>query len=246
MPHDRSGRATIIATRTKRAPVRPAIAAGARRALVGAGVAGVGTHLITYSFTDSHGCTNSASQNINVVALPVANAGNDTTLCIGQTGTIGADSISGYSYFWQPPAGLSSITESKPLANPSATTPYMLVVTTVANCSDTDFVTVFIDSCTNTGVGEMIPASGIRIYPNPFFGELNIEVQSVNLLNLEFILSDLPGRELIRKSFSGSSFRVENVFLPEGIYFYQVLEKGGRPLQSGKIISAGNFKLREF
>lgn len=53
-----------------------------------AAVAGLGTHTLTYSYTNpTTGCTNTATKNITVNALPVVNAGLDLTLCdqpIGQ------------------------------------------------------------------------------------------------------------------------------------------------------------------
>ena len=43
--------------------------------------AGVGSHTVYYSFVDSNTCENIDSANITVNALPIVDAGNDTTLC---------------------------------------------------------------------------------------------------------------------------------------------------------------------
>lgn len=43
--------------------------------------AGVGTHTITYSYTNANGCTNSDQLLFTINALPLVNAGADTTLC---------------------------------------------------------------------------------------------------------------------------------------------------------------------
>lgn len=43
--------------------------------------AGVGTHTITYTFTDINSCTNSTSQSVIVDAQPVANAGSSVNQC---------------------------------------------------------------------------------------------------------------------------------------------------------------------
>jgi large repetitive protein len=46
------------------------------------GTAGVGTHTLTYTYTDPvTGCTNFDTRNATVNPLPQPNAGNDTTLC---------------------------------------------------------------------------------------------------------------------------------------------------------------------
>jgi PKD repeat protein len=44
-------------------------------------VSGIGTFTATYSFTDGNGCSNTDNADVFVNALPVVDAGNDTTLC---------------------------------------------------------------------------------------------------------------------------------------------------------------------
>ncbi len=46
-------------------------------------IAGAGDHLITYTFTDIHGCTNFSSQNVHVYSLPIINLSTfPSQLCI--------------------------------------------------------------------------------------------------------------------------------------------------------------------
>ena len=45
-------------------------------------VAGVGTKTLTYTYTDAHGCTNSATTNITVNALPTVSAGTYAAVCV--------------------------------------------------------------------------------------------------------------------------------------------------------------------
>lgn len=46
-------------------------------------LAGTGNHLVTYTFTDIHGCTNSSSQNVHVNPLPIVNfSGLPGQLCV--------------------------------------------------------------------------------------------------------------------------------------------------------------------
>ena len=51
------------------------------------------------------------------------------------------------SYSWSPSAGLSSTTIANPVANPAATTTYILTYTSAAGCIATDDVTVTIQCC---------------------------------------------------------------------------------------------------
>lgn len=44
--------------------------------------AGIGTHAVTYTYTDANGCTNTCSTNITVNALPVVNCGSYGPLCM--------------------------------------------------------------------------------------------------------------------------------------------------------------------
>ncbi|MBL0084449.1 MAG: putative Ig domain-containing protein [Saprospiraceae bacterium] len=50
-----------------------------------ASMAGAATHTITYNFTDGNGCTNSATTNIIVNALPMVNAGMYPAQCVSAT-----------------------------------------------------------------------------------------------------------------------------------------------------------------
>lgn len=45
------------------------------------GIAGIGPHILTYTYTDSSGCVASDSLTVNVLGLPLINAGQDTTVC---------------------------------------------------------------------------------------------------------------------------------------------------------------------
>ncbi len=60
--------------------------------------AGVGTHTITYTFTDGNGCTNSASDNVEVFALPTVTITALADLCVNagvQTGLGGGSPTGG-------------------------------------------------------------------------------------------------------------------------------------------------------
>ncbi len=66
-----------------------------------------------------HGCTrDTISKTVVLKALPVPNAGLDTGFCSGQTIGIGSGTIPGYTYSWNPTAGL---TPGSTVANPNVT-----------------------------------------------------------------------------------------------------------------------------
>lgn len=95
----------------------------------------------SYSVTiiDNNFCTNSDSLIVFVNALPVANAGADTTICSSwQTTLLGTGGI---NYVWTP----GNVFSSAYTVTPQVTTSYIVNVTDINGCTNQDTVTVFID-----------------------------------------------------------------------------------------------------
>lgn len=102
-----------------------------------------GPQSITVTETSNIGCDGTpVTLSITVNSLPVANAGNSTTICTGQATQLNASG--GVTYSWSPSAGLSSSTISNPLASPLATTTYTVNVTNANGCTSSDSVTIAI------------------------------------------------------------------------------------------------------
>lgn len=88
----------------------------------------------------SIGCTNKDSIEISVNPAPTADAGNDVTICEGNSTTLtGSGSSNGY--VWSPSTGLSDATSQSPTASPTDTTTYVLTVSN-GQCKAYDSVTV--------------------------------------------------------------------------------------------------------
>ncbi len=88
---------------------------------------------------DTAGCAN-ASDTVNVNVLVInAVAGADTTICTSDT--IQLHASGGDTYLWSPGNGLSSVTDSMPLAYPPLTTTYHVVVSAFG-CTVDDSVTI--------------------------------------------------------------------------------------------------------
>ncbi|WP_246074112.1 Ig-like domain-containing protein [Hymenobacter jeollabukensis] len=94
-------------------------------------MAGVGTHTITYSYTDGNGCTASAIQTITVLPTPTF-ASSATQVCTGQPVTLTVSNAGpGATYLWSPGGQTTaSITNS-----PTAATTYSVTVTNAAGCT---------------------------------------------------------------------------------------------------------------
>lgn len=101
--------------------------------------------------TSNKGCTNIDSTIVTVNPNPVASAGNDTTICSGDTITLNGQG--GAAYLWQPASSLSNATVASPKAFPVDTTQYILIVTNQFQCTDNDTVNVNVLSSPTANAG---------------------------------------------------------------------------------------------
>jgi len=114
----------------------------------------------TYTLTASNGiCTNTDTVTVKVNPLPIANAGPDKNICIGDSTSIGTPAVIGNTYSWSPGTGLNSSTDAQPNASPVVPTTYIVTVTNAAfSCTNTDtvFVNVAPAPVANTGPNRSI------------------------------------------------------------------------------------------
>ncbi|MDX2002822.1 MAG: gliding motility-associated C-terminal domain-containing protein [Chitinophagales bacterium] len=89
----------------------------------------------TVTGTDAQGCTATDDAEVTVAPAPIANAGNDQSICPGTSATLTA--TGGQSYNWSSSQTGASITVS-----PAASTTYTVTVTDANNCTASDDVTV--------------------------------------------------------------------------------------------------------
>ena len=97
----------------------------------------------TLTVTDQNGCMDSDVVQVNV-GVATASAGSDKTICQGESVLLSA--AGGVNYSWSPASGLSDTDVSSPIASPSTTTVYTVTVTDNNGCTDTDQVTVNVNS----------------------------------------------------------------------------------------------------
>lgn len=110
--------------------------------------AGVGTHWITYIWTDGNGCATIDSQLVIVHDLPIVDAGPDTAICrfesvdlmVTASGTTG-----NYTYLWLPTTGLSDSVGDMVTAFPDSTTIYTVFAMDTFGCIGFDTVLVTIN-----------------------------------------------------------------------------------------------------
>jgi hypothetical protein len=119
-----------------------------------------------YYVTNTNGCGSVNSNHILVTinALPLANAGANASICIGNSVILGTSAISGHTYSWTPSTGLSSATIANPVVTPTATTTYTLTETiTASGCQASNSVIVAVNAIptvsTSTCVGGSVSFS---------------------------------------------------------------------------------------
>lgn len=110
--------------------------------------AGVGSHVITYNYTDANSCSSSNTDTIQVYALPNANVGVDQTICFGDSVTLTA--TGGTTFSWSNGSGNASQSVS-----PATTTNYGVLVTDVNGCTNTDSVMVNVNQLPNVSIGSI-------------------------------------------------------------------------------------------
>lgn len=103
----------------------------------------VATEYILEVINTSFGCTNRDTVLVSVVDNPVINAGRDTSVCLGQTVTLGEPSQTNYMYTWSSFPGTFSSTQAMPSVTPQFSATYVLrVVDGSTNCLNRDTVKV--------------------------------------------------------------------------------------------------------
>lgn len=99
--------------------------------------AGVGSHNVTYQFTDGNGCSASAMQSITVHNANTVNLGSDAAQCTGNVTLAPVAPCATCTYAWSTGATTSSITAA-------STGTYSVLETDVNGCSARDTVNVTI------------------------------------------------------------------------------------------------------
>jgi len=136
---------------------------------------------------------------ISVLLTPIANAGNNDTICFGESTTLGGapTASSGtppYSYDWIPSALLSNPNTSNPFATPTVTTIYYVTVTDSNGCIDIDSVTIEVITC--PGIQEYNPINQFSIYPNPFKDNTLIKYTLLNNAKITLVIYNILGKKV--------------------------------------------------
>ena len=95
------------------------------------------------------GCDSIVVLDFKVNVLPVISASNDTTICIGSG--VALNATGGITYKWVPSLDLSADSIANPIASPSFTRVYTVIVTDENGCSATDQVLIIVNDSNDPG-----------------------------------------------------------------------------------------------
>jgi len=112
----------------------------------------------TYTVTEtatSTGCSNSHSVVVAMYPIPAAIAGNNRSICLGDSIQIGGLPVEGNNYSWTSnPAGFTS-TLANPVVKPAVSTTYTVTETsTTTGCSNSNSVTITVNPLPDAIAGE--------------------------------------------------------------------------------------------
>ncbi|MBK9247912.1 MAG: PKD domain-containing protein [Ignavibacteria bacterium] len=104
------------------------------------------TNTTKYKVLVSSGtCIDSAYITVTILPPPNTNAGEDKSICNGESTQIGTPAEAGNTYAWSPSTGLLSPFTSQSSASPTTTTTYNLKVINPAGCVKSDEVIVIVN-----------------------------------------------------------------------------------------------------
>jgi len=147
---------------------------------------------------------------------------SDGTLTANATGT----GEPPYTYRWNDTDDQTTAT-----ATGLGTGTYVVTVTDADGCYTTDTVTIGV-----TGLENLVQNAILSVYPNPGSGTMYLEFSADNLDAAIFNLYDATGRITFRLLVtSGQLARINVAHLPEGLYYYTVLNSN-RIIHTGKYV----------
>jgi hypothetical protein len=174
----------------------------------------------TYTLTGKTGtCTKVNQFLLSVFATPSpVLAVNSASMCTSNSVTLNA---SGYNtYTWTPATGLSQTTGSTVVANPAATTIYIVSGYDASNnCKTSTSSTVTVSTC--AGIASISDNSGISVYPNPSTGLVTISMPSVNGATTLYI-TDMIGKEVFKSSVKDANVSLDLTNLQKGLYMLTI------------------------
>ncbi len=165
---------------------------------------------------------------VSLIEVKQALAGNDTSICVGDSVCIGAND-STVQCTWFPATGLSSTLISQPKAAPVKSTTYFVSLTDSCGYTSVDSVHITVYSCDS-----VITDSSYLDFPNifsPNFDGINdvFKCQAVNIESYNCTIFNRFGIPIVNHvsvNETWDGYTRSGKILPEGVYYYTCSAKG--------------------
>jgi hypothetical protein len=167
--------------------------------------------------TGTNGCTSSAVVAVNSIPNPTVTATSSQMIfCTHETVTLTANGASSYQWVCTNPANVlsgGSLNFNTALAGAYS---YVVTGTDAQGCQGTANLNLTVDAC--TGLNESANNTGVRIFPNPTTGKINV-VSSASSAIVEVM--DMTGRVVFTQDVKANSV-VDLSGFASGVYYVRV------------------------
>jgi gliding motility-associated-like protein len=176
----------------------------------------------TAIITDAYGCSINETVTVKSIGSFAINlACCDTSIMLGQEAYLFIEPNGrGFTYNWMPPQGLSCTSCHNPIATPTVTTVYTVVVTDSLGCTRDTTITVKVKiPCNNVTVPNVFTPNGDGIND-----DLKIALDTSNITSYSIIIYDRWGKEVYSSTNPEEPWngKISNTqaLVPDGVYYY--------------------------
>jgi gliding motility-associated-like protein len=111
-----------------------------------------GTFTVSLISTNQFGCTDTTAQVLVVPVPPPISINSPSTICKGNNAQLIASGGANATYSWTPPPTLSATNIANPVANPTVSTNYSVIITTSTGCQFLMITDVYVNYLSNTPI----------------------------------------------------------------------------------------------
>jgi hypothetical protein len=164
--------------------------------------------------TNQYNCQSTAVISVSVHAKPNIAATAPSQICAGETHQIAATGGVSYQFVSQN----SYNTVNPAMVSPNSNATYTITGTDANGCQNTTMVTIAVSEC--TGISENSALAGLKVYPNPSNGQLNIELNSSKAKSVQIV--DVTGRVVLSGQSSEANMEFNLSSMANGVYYVKV------------------------
>lgn len=190
-------------------------------------VAGVGSHKITYSYTNSENCSDSSARNLIVEAIPVFQITGDTIGCgTSEKAPVLRSSVKGLTYRWSN----GSRADSTIVKRDGKVWLKVTDHSTQKLCWNSDTINVKYEAeC--VGLDEVWESATVRYFPNPTQGMLNYLIQGIESSTVNMVVVNVSGQVVLERELQHVGGVYEGVVnlenVDSGLYFIHLKSAKG-------------------